>query len=156
ADQRHRVLPGYADVVPFRYPINHKKAQVVRCMFVLFAGVAQAYDELVHSAPSRSRLSYFFFLGSDAGASSSFLPFLITSGSAAAAGAAASSVGVATASALRATTCAITWSGALTSLTASGSAMSLARRFWPIINSPTSSVNCSWISIGRQSTSTSR
>ncbi len=86
-------------------------------------------------------------------ASSSFLPFLMTSGSEPGAAQRASAAG-ATSSARSVTTCAITVSGALVSFIEPPKATSLARLLCPIISSVTSMTKCSGMSSGRHSIST--
>src|SRR5713101_4201863 len=112
-----------------------------RCYFSFSLGLA-----LVSTSPSASSPS-----------STSFLPFLMTSGSAGAASATTSASAGFSSSARRATTCAITRCGSLTSFIFWGSSgRSAARSCLPIINSVTSTLNSFGISVGRHSISTSR
>src|SRR3954471_4272684 len=134
------------DAAAARQLVDHLEADVVARALVFRARVAKPRDEL-----------YFFFSSFFSPSSSSFLPFLITSGSAGVAVAAAAvSVVVATSSAFGMITWTSISSASLTGVHFGLVAMSRTRTPWCSISSLTSTVMCSGMSPGRHSIAISR
>src|SRR6185503_18414348 len=168
-DERVRLVPPARHPGPGGESVHHHEAGVVAGPAVALARVPQTHHQ-APGAPDACLVGYFFSffsaffsgfsaaLGSSAvSPSATALPFLMTSGSAAAPSAAgAASATAATSSARGATTCAITMSGSVRILTLSGALISATRTCLPISRLLMSTVILSGMSEGRHSTSSSR
>src|SRR5713101_2326589 len=178
AHQRLALGPFHANPAAIRKFIHRHKTQVMRRPLILRIGIPKSDNE-PHRPFSRSLLNagpllhyehYFFFsplslfsaLGlasasAPSSPSTSFLPFLMTSGSAGVAASAATASAGFSSSTFSATTCASTRSGSVINfILVVSSGNSLARSCAFSIRPLTSTLNSVGISAGKHSISTSR
>src|SRR5437762_1867767 len=178
AHQRLGLGPFHANPAAIREFIHGHETQVMRRPVILRIGIPKSDNEPHKGFPAVRRaeasspavMRYFFFsplslfsalgltsVSAPSSPSTSFLPFLMTSGSAGVAASAATASAGFSSSTFSATTCASTRSGSVINfILAVSSGNSLARSCLPSINSLTSTLNSVGISAGKHSISTSR
>ena len=134
--------------VAFRQPVDNQESKIVRRELVFRPGISepdnQPVDGVGHVASSKQRPQgkFYFFFFSLGGRFFFLLALLDDFGFGSSRGSCRNgSAAAGVSSALSATTCASTWSGGLTSfIDLRKRDVDPARRFWPIINSLTSTV----------------